>query len=119
VTFLPSAPSPSQRRLRTAEAAAVFLGLRQTEAQFQRQVIRYAELMGWHCYFAQRSDKSPAGWPDLILIRRPRILFCELKAERGRVTADQQLCLDELRACGMAAHVWRPSDWKLVERTLA
>jgi hypothetical protein len=93
-TFLATRRLPPAR-LRTAEAQAVFLGLRQTEKAFQAEVVRYARLMGWMCFFTTDSRHSPAGWPDLVLIRRRRIVFAELKAD-----------------------LWRPSDWEEIERCL-
>ena len=94
------------------------LPLSPPEAIFQRQVVRYAELMGWRCYWTWNSRHSPKGWPDLVLIRRPRVVFAELKAERGRLTDDQAATLAELRACGQEVYLWRPSDWERVERIL-
>jgi hypothetical protein len=87
-----------------------------TEAQFQRQVVDYAKLMGWTVFFTHDSRHSPAGWPDLVCIRRPRIVFMEVKAERTPVTQAQTRTLAELRACGLSAFVVRPSDWQWVEK---
>jgi VRR-NUC domain len=89
-----------------------------TERRFQQQVTDYAELMGWHWWHTLRSEGSPKGWPDLVLIRRPRIVFVELKGQRTPVTADQQACIDDLRACGQEAWIFRPSDWEKIERIL-
>lgn len=88
---------------------------RQTERAFQASVVRYAKLMGWSVFFVHDSRHSPKGWPDLVCIRRPRIVFVELKAERGRVTPEQAACLAELRGCGLEALVARPSDWQRLE----
>ena len=44
----------------------------------------------------------------LILIRPPRIVVAELKADRGRLSADQDAWLSDLAACGIDVHVWRP-----------
>ena len=90
----------------------------QTEKSFQSQVVRYAELMGWRYWHTLRSEGSPKGWPDLVLIRRPRILFVEIKAQRTPVTRDQQACIDALRACDQEAWIFRPSDWEKIERLL-
>lgn len=51
-----------------------------------------------------------AGWPDLILVRPPRIVVAELKADKGRLTADQDAWLSDLAACGIATFVWRPAN---------
>jgi hypothetical protein len=60
------------------------------------------------------------GYPDLTLARdgwewkpgyeRGRLIFVELKSQRGRVGQFQELWLDVLRACGCECYVWRPSD---------
>lgn len=90
----------------------------QTEKQFQAQVIRYATLMGWRTYHTWLSVKSAAGFPDLVLVRRPRLVFAELKSERGTPTDEQQAWLDDLRASGQQAFLWKPSDWDEIERVL-
>lgn len=88
------------------------------ERQFQRQVVNLAKLLGWRCYWTWNSLHSPKGWPDLVLIRRPRIVFLELKGERTTVTDDQFDTIAELQACGMTAMIARPSDWPEIERVL-
>ena len=90
----------------------------QTERAFQASVIRYARLMGWREYHTRDSRGSQAGFPDLVLIRRPRVVWAELKSERGRLSDDQRAWIEELRACGQTAFVWRPSSWQEVERVL-
>jgi hypothetical protein len=118
VTFISTPPRQGARRLATASATAVFLGLRQTERGFQQQVVKYAKLMGWSCWYVTDSRHSPAGWPDLVMTRRPRVVFAELKSERGKLTADQRACIDELRACGQEAYIFRPSHWESIEKLL-
>jgi hypothetical protein len=58
-----------------------------------------------------------AGWPDLVLVRPPRLIFAELKSESGQVRANQTEWLDVLRLLPAAeTYLWRPSDWdELVE----
>jgi hypothetical protein len=89
-----------------------------TEARFQSQVLKYAALMGWRSYHTYRSDHSAAGFPDLVLIRRPRIVFAELKSDRGKLTDDQRAWLVELHACGLEAYLWRPRDIDLITKIL-
>lgn len=91
---------------------------RQTERAFMAQVIRCAELFRWRHYHTHRSEKSPSGFPDLVLVRRPRVIFAELKSDRGTLTDAQRAWLDELRACGQEAYVWRPMHWSAVEKLL-
>ena len=89
-----------------------------TEKQLQAAVVRLARLLGWRAFHQYDSRRSEPGWPDLVLIRRERLVFAELKAERGRVTPAQQETLDSLRTVARAiqtgnveVHLWRPADW--------
>lgn len=84
-----------------------------SEAFFQSEVIRLAKALGWVYYHTHDSRRSPAGFPDLVLMHRGqgRVIYRELKTERGRVTAAQRDWQDGLVLCGVDAAVWRPSDW--------
>lgn len=90
----------------------------QTERAFMAQIVRYATLMGWRCHHTFDSRRSSAGVPDILAVRRPRVVWLETKSERGRLTAEQRAWLDDLRACGQEAHCVRPSQWKFVEALL-
>jgi hypothetical protein len=67
-------------------------------------------------YHPRYSLGSEPGWPDLTLLRRSdrRIVYAELKTERGQLSDRQAEVLDLLRwiADGdrVQVHVWRPSD---------
>jgi hypothetical protein len=53
------------------------------------------------------------------MVRRPRVIFVELKAQRTRVTSDQWCWLDELMACSsVETYLWRPSAWPTIEKIL-
>lgn len=58
-----------------------------------------------------------AGWPDLALCRE-RLIFAELKTERGKLTEQQTYWIERLRAAGQTVFVWRPSDWPEIEKEL-
>lgn len=81
-----------------------------TEAQLQQLVVDAARWGGLLAYHTHDSRRSQRGFPDLVIVGS-RMLFRELKADRGRVSADQQLWLDRLAAAGADAAVWRPADW--------
>ncbi len=93
-----------------------------TEKQFSQQVVDYALLKGWLVYRTPtwRSTGSYPGFPDLVLVRPgdKRVLFLELKSEKGRVSAAQKRWLDTLGATDAIAWVVRPSDWHLIEAVL-
>jgi hypothetical protein len=97
------------------------------EASFQSVVVEVARLAGWKVahFRAARTAKGwrtpvtadGAGWPDLVLVRPPRIIFAELKSEAGELRLRQAEWLDVLRLLPTAeTYLWRPSDWdELVE----
>ncbi len=90
-----------------------------TEADFLRQVRNLARIFGWATYHPFLSKWSEKGWPDLTLIRPPRIVLAELKAEKGRVSEEQRRWLGMLGACpGVETFLWRPSDLERVAEIL-
>jgi hypothetical protein len=82
-----------------------------TEKQFQKQVIALARTLGWWTMHHYDSRRSTPGWPDLVLIRDHQALFVELKAEKGRLSADQENVINMLLGAGLNAQVWRPRHW--------
>ncbi len=89
-----------------------------SERQFQAQVTELATLRNWVWYHTHDSRRSPAGFPDLVLVRGRRLVFAELKRERGRLTKEQEQWLRTLQATDAEVYVWRPSDWPQVQETL-
>ncbi len=89
-----------------------------SEKDFRQQVVDFARLTGWHCYFTWNSMHSPKGFPDLVLVRPPELLYVELKSDTGKLTAEQEECIDILRQAGQTVFVWRPSDDVWIERLL-
>lgn len=92
-----------------------------TEAQFMRQVTDLARLLGWDfIYHPFLSKWSEMGWPDLFLarIRDQRVMWAELKSERGKLTGRQAEVVDLLRDCGQLVCVWRPSDFDTIAEVL-
>jgi hypothetical protein len=94
--------------------------LRYSERQFREQIVTLARLRGWAVYWTWTSIHSPAGFPDLVLCRPPRLIFAELKTATATVTPAQQEWLAALGACGTSeAFLWRPADWPQVDAALA
>ena len=105
-----------------------------TEAEFQTAVVELAELCGWLLYHFHDSrrevrrregtrlfigDAATSGFPDLVLVRPPEVLFAELKSEKGRMTAKQEKWREALSQCtGVRYYLWRPSDWGEIERVM-
>lgn len=79
-----------------------------------RTIVEYAVLRNWRQYHTYRSDRSAAGFPDLILLRAQRAVALEVKAERGRVSDAQLDWLAALARAGIEAHLVRPRDWEFV-----
>lgn len=133
-----------------------------SEAAFQGAVVGLARFYGWRVFHApDNRPVTPArgragrqrvtpGWPDLTLTRytpaptpqtfdTAELIFTELKAEAGVVSAAQAEYLEELGhvarlvsrlrteafmdATDQGAHVevylWRPSDWDAITERLA
>lgn len=92
-----------------------------TERELQTAVIECARLLGWRvAHFrpalTARGWRTPvegdgAGFPDLVLARPGRLIFAELKSERGRVSDEQNAWLDALATPGVVRAVWFPRDW--------
>jgi aldehyde:ferredoxin oxidoreductase len=91
-----------------------------SEAKFQAEVMKVAAQLGWIFYHTHDSIGSAAGFPDLVLARKGRvIIFAELKTEKGVVTQEQRKwfeVLDGVRFCH--AYVWRPSDMEEIVEIL-
>lgn len=115
------------------------------EASFQRTVVHFASLTGWRWYHPPdnrpnergRVQAVQAGFPDLWLVRRTRIIVAELKTETGRLSDAQRAWIGDLQAFALSlqvaagyapagvlrptfeVYVWRPSDWPEIEGVLA
>lgn len=89
-----------------------------TEKQFQAQVVELAQRLGWKVHTTWTQIHSPAGFPDLTMARGGRLVFAELKSEKGRVTEAQRDWLARLRVAGTEAYLWRPSDFEDVVQIL-
>jgi hypothetical protein len=98
-----------------------------SEAAWQRTVVEIAQWNRWGLIFHAPANRPinghvqnmTAGFPDLCMVRGRRLLFVELKRERGRTTAAQREWLAALVLTGAETAVWRPSDLEEVQRVLA
>lgn len=115
---------------------------RLTERQLQKAIIGTAEMLGWRvCHFDASvkivnkrgggktyvGDKQAKGFPDLVLVRPPRLMFVELKGHSTRIDDEQIDWLRDLTACAnfineaagaekgkpiLEVYIWRPNDWE-------
>lgn len=84
-----------------------------SEKDFQTGVLKLARFHGFTLrYHTHDSRRSAPGFPDLVLVnpRTGRVLWRELKRNKGRVSPNQQDWLNGLTAAGMDAGMWRPKD---------
>lgn len=92
-----------------------------TEKDLESQVKGLAKLFGWKYYHTWRSIHSPAGFPDCVMVRGERIIFAELKSEKGQVSPKQQDWLDALGNVGdkdVQVYIWRPADFEKIAEVL-
>jgi hypothetical protein len=92
-----------------------------SEAEWQAQVIRWARRLRWLAYHTHDARHSASGFPDLVLVKPPRVIFAELKTETApEPRGEQKRWGDALRACPDVEYfVWRPRDERDVLDTLA
>lgn len=91
-----------------------------SEKDFMASVVDLARLQDWLVYYIRDSRRSPAGYPDLTLVRPPRVLYVECKSKRGTLDMMQKVWVDALHQCqGVETYVWRPNDWDWIEKVLA
>lgn len=91
-----------------------------TERELEQGVIQAARLLGYAVHHTRpartlRGWRTPisgdAGFPDLVLCGRGRLLLRELKVGRGRLSAEQRHWLELLQRAGVDADVWTDADW--------
>lgn len=95
--------------------------LKISEQTLQSAVIATARALGWRvAHFrpakTEKGWRTPveadgAGWPDLTLVRRERLLFAELKSASGSLDPEQTVWLRALQQTGAEVVVWDDRDW--------
>jgi hypothetical protein len=85
-----------------------------TEPELHAHVVAACEARGllvYHLDIARRrSTPTSVGFPDLVITGPRGTLFRELKSEPGELTAPQRHWLEQLRAGGENAAIWRPQN---------
>ena len=118
---------------RQLTSAQLLIARAMTEDALLTNVLDAAQQLGWlRAHF--RPAKTAKGWrtavqgdgkgfPDLILLRGPRGLAVELKAERApkKMPDEQVAWLDAFVAAGFESRRWRPAHWQSgqIEEVLA
>lgn len=95
------------------------------ESELQRSVIDLAHLLGWRVAhfrsvpvkhgdrtaYATPVQADGAGFPDLVLCRE-RVIFAELKSDRGRLSTEQMDWMFSLGEAGAERYIWYPQAWR-------
>lgn len=95
------------------------------EKEVLEQFMYAARSMGWlvaHFHDSRRQvmkqgkmvfvgDHDAKGFPDLVLIRPPRLMVVEVKKQTGKTTPEQDIWLAAFQACEIESHVLRPSNF--------
>ena len=69
-----------------------------SESQFQAEVVKLAKVFGWIWFHPYDSRRSTPGFPDLALVK-DRLLFRELKTDKGKLTVYQKGVGKEIDRC--------------------
>lgn len=89
-----------------------------------------ARVLGWRvAHFRPAQTKrgwrtavagDGAGFPDLVLVHRAkeRVIFAELKSQRGKLAPEQVEWREALLAAGVEYYCWRPADIAEIEYQL-
>jgi hypothetical protein len=104
-----------------------------SEAGFQGNVIALAHGLGFTvAHFrtvrVQRANGSVsyqtpvqadgAGFPDLVMVGHGRVVFVELKANKGRIRPEQEAWIAMLRDAGASVFLWKPKQWDEIAELL-
>ncbi len=83
-----------------------------TEKEFLGRVRDLAKICHWRFYHPFLSKWSECGYPDITLVRPPRIIYAEIKRENGELSPSQVEWAELLKACpGVEYYCWKPSQW--------
>lgn len=106
------------RGRRRQKPARQVLNEQEPEVELLAKVKELAEYTGWMVYHTYDSRRSDEGFPDLVLVK-DRVIFAELKSEKGKLSPKQLEWIGGLRdLAGAAVCVWRPSDFDEIARVL-
>ena len=87
-----------------------------TEKELAGHIVKAAKEMGWLVGRTWLSKFSPAGEPDLRMVKAhpdgtATLAYVELKSTKGKLTEAQEIWLAALRKVpGIDVFVWRPDD---------
>ncbi len=110
------------------------IGLPTLEKDFQQRLIKLLQDNEfWVCEFRKARImkggvdvyRTPfgadgVGFPDLVAVKPPRLLFIECKSDKGKASPEQMEWLLKLSGCPVEVYCWHPAQWLdgTIERTL-
>ena len=109
--------------LASISAAQAVLAAAMSEDDLLASVIDLAHALGWLCHHTRpawtaKGYRTPVqgdnGFVDLVLSSWRRVIFAEVKSEKGKLSEDQESWLAALGDAAneqLGVYVWRPSDW--------
>jgi hypothetical protein len=111
-TSVPAQPGTALLPIAPAGAARGVTKPQVRERDFLQAVRRLARLLRWMEYHTWRSLKSTPGFPDVVLVRPPRLVVAELKVGKRKPTEAQRDWMEALGSCPpVEAYYWWPEDW--------
>lgn len=83
-----------------------------SESALQQAVIDLARWAGFMYFHDNDPRRNRPGWPDLVLLhaRTGRLIFIELKSDKGKVSPEQHVWLRTLDM-HHETYTWRPIHW--------
>jgi hypothetical protein len=98
------------------------------EDEFMSSVVDLAHVFRWMVHhgrpaWTEKGWRTPIqgepGFPDLVLVRWPRVIFAELKSKQGKMSDAQAEWIAELKKCpAVEIYLWRPDDWEEIKNIL-
>lgn len=73
-------------------------------------VIRMFQNQGWVTFHVYDSLFMEPGFPDLLLLKPPWVVYAETKREGEKLRPEQEFVIEQLLLAGQEVYVWMPSD---------
>ena len=92
-----------------------------SERELLAAVVEVARLLGYLVHHTRpamtgRGWRTPlqgqAGFPDVVIVGRGRVLFRELKVDRNKLTPGQEAWIAALEEAGADVGLWTDADWQ-------
>ena len=90
-----------------------------SEKELQTAILEALGYMGWRVFHVYDSRRSNPGFPDVLAIKGSRIVFVELKSEKGKIRPEQVEWLDDLVETHSEVYLVRPSSQDAFMRNIA